>query len=100
MRPITDISNKPLYKPFVSKRKNKKYSVYVKVDGKTKLIHFGDSRMQQFKDKLHHYKRLDHNDSKRRESYRKRAMGITNKKGEKTYNDKNTANYWAFTTLW
>ena len=34
MKPITDIESKPLYKPFVSKRKGKKYSVYVKIDGK------------------------------------------------------------------
>ena len=34
-----------LYKPFKSKAKNKKYSVYVKgKGGKPRLIHFGDSR--------------------------------------------------------
>jgi hypothetical protein len=40
---------KPLYKPFVSKAKNKKYSLYVMKNGKKRLIHFGDSRYQQFK---------------------------------------------------
>ena len=32
---------KELYKPFISKSKNKKYSVYVVKNGKTKLINFG-----------------------------------------------------------
>ena len=35
-----------LYEPFKSKAKNKKYSVYV-LGGK--LIHFGDTRYEQFK---------------------------------------------------
>ncbi len=100
MKPITDIENKPLYKPFVSRRKNKKYSVYVKIDGATRLIHFGDKRMQHFKDKLGHYKSLDHNDPKRRSSYRARASGIRNKSGELTFKDRNTANYWSYNTLW
>ena len=38
-----------LYKPFKSKAKNKKYSVYVKGG---KLIHFGDKRYGQYKDKI------------------------------------------------
>ena len=58
------MDKKQLYKPFVSKAKNKKYSVYVKSDNKNgkKLIHFGDSRYGQFKDKLGHYKSKDHGD--------------------------------------
>ena len=43
---------KPLYKPFKSKAKDKKYSVYVMKNGSKRLIHFGDSRYGQFKDKL------------------------------------------------
>jgi len=58
-----------LYKPFKSSAKNKKYSVYVMKDGKRKLIHFGDSRYNQFRDKLGHYSHLDHNDSKRKKAY-------------------------------
>ena len=43
---------KPLYKPFVSKAKNKNYSVYVKSSsGGKKLIHFGDRRYQHYKDR-------------------------------------------------
>jgi len=82
---------KPLYKPFKSKAKNKKYSVYVLKNGKRRLIHFGDSRYEQFKDKIGVYSKLDHNDKKRRELYYKRH-GQTN--------DKNSAKYWSHKILW
>tara|TARA_R100000654_G_scaffold63920_3_gene91322 strand:+ start:1576 stop:1830 length:255 start_codon:yes stop_codon:yes gene_type:complete len=82
---------KELYKPFVSKAKNKKYSVYVLKNGKKRLIHFGDKRYQQFKDKLGHYESLNHNDKKRKELYYKRH-------GKS--NDKNSAKYWANRILW
>lgn len=82
---------KPLYKPFKSKAKNKKFSVYVMKDGKKKLIHFGDTRYEDF---------TQHKDKERRKSYLKRAKGIKNKKGELTYKDKNTANYWSVKLLW
>tara|TARA_Y100000004_G_C8725101_1_gene331804 strand:+ start:189 stop:497 length:309 start_codon:yes stop_codon:yes gene_type:complete len=95
------ITEKTLYKPFVSKAKNKKYSVYVKGDdGKTKLINFGDKRYEQFKDKIGHYSYLNHNDKERRKRYLTRAKGIKNKKGELTYKDKNTPNYWSVNFLW
>jgi len=83
--------DKPLYKPFKSTAKNKKFSVYVMKEGRKKLIHYGDSRYEDF---------TQHKDKKRRESYLKRAKGIRNKKGELTWKDKNTANYWAVKTLW
>lgn len=82
---------KELYKPFKSTAKNKKYSVYVMKNGKKRLLHFGDSRYGQFKDKLGHFKHLDHNDPKRRELYYKRH-GQTK--------DKNTAKYWSHLVLW
>ena len=82
---------KPLYKPFLSKAKNKKYAVYVMKNGKKKLINFGDSRYKQFNDKLGHYKHLDHNDKARRAKYYARH-------GEAS--DKNTAKYWAHKILW
>lgn len=85
------MKNKILYKPFKSTVKNKKYSVYVIKNGKTKLINFGDSRYGQFKDKLGEYKHLDHGDPKRKELYYKRH-GKTK--------DKNTAKYWAHRVLW
>lgn len=85
-------SDKPLYQPFKSKAKNKKFSVYVKNDkGGKKLIHYGDTRYEDF---------TQHRDPKRREAYLKRSKGIRNKKGELTYLDKNTSNYWSIKTLW
>lgn len=77
-----------LYKPVKSERKNKKFKVLTK----TGIIHFGDSRYKDF---------TQHKDKKRQESYCKRAKGITNKKGELTYKDKdNSANYWSYHYLW
>ena len=85
------MDKKELYKPFISKAKNKKYSVYVIREGKKKLINFGDSRYEQFFDKLGHYKKLNHGDKKRKDLYYKRH-GQTN--------DKNTAKYWSHKILW
>ena len=87
------MDKKTLYKPFVSKAKNKKYSVYVKSDNKSgkKLIHFGDSRFLDF---------TEHKDEKRRKSYLARAKGIKNKKGQLTWKLKDTANYWSIRYLW
>ena len=82
--------DKPLYKPFPSKAKGKKMSVYVLKEGKKKLIHFGDSSMQDYR---------QHKDKDRRKSYLARSSGIRNKEGKLTYLDKNSANYWA-RTLW
>lgn len=69
-------------------------------DGKKRLIHFGDSRYGQYKDKIGEYSSLDHNDKQRRKSYLARSKGIKNKKGELTWKDKNSANYWSIRTLW
>jgi len=86
-------SGKPiLYKPFKSKAKNKKFSVYVKSkSGGIKIIHFGDTRYQDFR---------QHKDEKRRTSYLKRAKGIRDKNGNLTWKDKNTPNYWSIRYLW
>ena len=94
------MENKKLYTPFVSKSKNKKYSVYVIKNDKKKLIHFGDSRMQQFKDKLGHYSNLDHGDKERRKRYLARAKGIKDKNGNLTWKNKNSANYYSIKYLW
>lgn len=80
-----------LYAPFPSRAKNKKYSVYVEGPKGPRLIHFGDSRYEQFKDTLGHYARLDHGDKERRRRYYARH-GRTR--------DKNTALYWANRVLW
>jgi len=83
--------DKPLRQPFPSKAKGKKYSVYVMKDGKKKLIHFGDRRYGQFKDKIGHYKHLDHGDEKRKKSYYARHGKAT---------DRNSAKYFAHRYLW
>tara|TARA_R110002073_G_scaffold138_1_gene1738 strand:- start:962 stop:1222 length:261 start_codon:yes stop_codon:yes gene_type:complete len=84
-------TNKPLYKPFVSNAKNKKYSVYVMKGDKKRLIHFGDNRYGQFKDKIGHYKKLDHGDKKRKKAYYDRHGPSK---------DKNSAKYWSHKILW
>ena len=85
------MDNKELYKPFPSKAKFKKFSVYVMKDGKKKLIHFGNTNYEDY---------TQHKDEKRRQAYLKRARGIKDKYGNLTYKDKNTANYWSYHYLW
>ena len=90
-----------LYKPFKSKAKNKKYSVYVKGG---KLIHFGDKRYGQYKDKIGLYSHLDHNNKKKRESYHSRfgptSTGSVNPYNKNPYNKRqNTAKYWSHKIL-
>jgi TFIIF-interacting CTD phosphatase-like protein len=76
-----------LYKPEKSKRKNKKFMVKTKKG----IIHFGDSRYEDF---------TQHKDEKRREAYCKRSKGIKDKEGKLTYNNKDSANYWSRKILW
>ena len=83
--------DKPLYKPFKSKKKGKKGSVYIMKNGKKSLIHFGDSTMKDF---------TQHKDPKRRKSYLARSAGIRNKEGKLTKDDKNSANYWSRRVNW
>tara|TARA_R110000765_G_scaffold33330_2_gene76448 strand:- start:4470 stop:4727 length:258 start_codon:yes stop_codon:yes gene_type:complete len=85
------MEDKPLYKPFRSQAKNKKYAVYIMKDGRKKKINFGDSRYQQFKDKIGEFSSLDHGDPKRRKLYFARHGRTT---------DKNTALYWSNRILW
>ncbi len=86
------MADKPLYKPFPSKTKNKKFSVYVMKDGKKKLIHFGQKGYDDW--------RSGTATKEQRKSYLARAKGIRNKEGKLTWKDKNTANYWAVKYLW
>ena len=79
-----------------SDRKGKKLMTIV--DGKK--IHFGDSKMEQFKDKTGIWSSKDHNDKERRKNYLSRAKGIKNKQGELTYKDPKSANYHAVRILW
>lgn len=81
---------------FTSDRKNKKYMI--NVDGK--IIHFGDLRYEHFKDKLGHYKDLDHNDPIRRKRYLARAKGIRDKDGNLTWNNPMSPTHWSIKILW
>jgi len=84
---------KPLYKPFPSKAKGKKYSVYVKsASGGKKLIHFGAKGMDDW--------RSGKATKEQRKSYLARAKGIRDKNGNLTWKDKNSPNYWAIRYLW
>ena len=78
-----------LYKPVKSTRKNKKYMVLTK----SGVIHFGDKRYEQFKDKIGIYKHLDNNDPKRKKAYYDRH-------GDKNTKDKESAKYWSHKILW
>jgi hypothetical protein len=81
-----------------SERKNKKYKV--KYAGK--YIHFGDTRYEHFKDTtgLGLYSDLDHNDKKRKKNYCERTKYITDKEGNYTKYNKNSANYYSRKYLW
>jgi hypothetical protein len=85
-------SDKPLYTPFKSTAKNKKYSVYVLKDGRRRLIHFGDSRYGHYEDRLKHFSRLDHKSEARRDQFYRRFGGVSR--------DRNSALYWSQQVLW
>jgi hypothetical protein len=96
-------TDKPLYQPFRSKVKGKKYSVYVKSDsGSKKLIHFGSASMQHYKDTtgVGAWSSKDHGDEERRKSFRARMSGIKTKSGGRAIDDKNSPAYWAYHKLW
>tara|TARA_R110000822_G_scaffold41598_1_gene113226 strand:+ start:128 stop:394 length:267 start_codon:yes stop_codon:yes gene_type:complete len=70
-----------------SNKKNKKW----KVKYNNRWIDFGDSRYQDY---------TQHKDKTRQKSYLKRAKGIKDRKGNLTYKNKNTPNYWSIRLLW
>jgi len=72
-------------KPKKSDRSGKKMMVLAKDGNTVKLIHFGDSSMQDFR---------QHKSKKRRKSYCARSGGIKGGKG------KLSANYWSRKVLW
>ena len=71
-----------------SKRKNNKY--VVKLPG-GKNLHFGSSQYPDF---------LIHKDNERKEKYLSRAKKIKNKKGELTFENPESANFWSVNLLW
>ena len=81
--PLDKYGKPVLYKPFRGRStpSTKKFSVYVKSDNKKgfKTIHFGQKGADDF---------------------RSGSATQRNKKGELTWKDKNTANYWSVKWLW
>ena len=92
--PRTKDGKPVLNKPFKSKAKGKKFSVYVKANNNKgyKTIHFGAKGMDDY--------RSGTATAEQRKSYLARATGIRNKQGQLTYKDKTTANYWSIKYLW
>lgn len=81
----------------ISTRENKKYMIK---SPSGKIVHFGDTRYEQYRDKIGHYKHLDHGDRVRRSNYLKRAMAIKDKNGNLTYKNPESANYYSVRYLW
>ena len=71
-----------------STRKNSKYMAKLP-DGKK--VHFGSPKYQDY---------TNHKDKERRDKYLSRAMKIKNKKGESTYTNPQSSNYWSVNLLW
>jgi hypothetical protein len=87
------MAEKPLYKPFKSTKKGKKFSVYVKsASGGKRLIHFGATGHPDW--------RSGSASKEQRKSYRARAAGQKKKDGSQAIKDKNSAAYWSYNYLW
>ena len=71
-----------------SKRKDTKYVVELETG---KKVNFGSAKYEDY---------LIHKDEDRRQKYLKRAKAIKNKKGELTFNNPQSANYWSINLLW
>tara|TARA_Y100000114_G_C11622934_1_gene260531 strand:- start:210 stop:488 length:279 start_codon:yes stop_codon:yes gene_type:complete len=66
-----------------------------------KIIHFGASGMEHFKDKTGLLpKSLNHGDKERRKNYLTRTAKIKDGKGKLTKDNPNSANYHARRVLW
>ena len=83
-----DLKPNKVYKSWL---KDKKLVVRVIHKGIDKLVHFGQVGYSDF---------TIHKDTERRKRYLARAKGIKNKKGELTYKDRLSPNYWAVKILW
>jgi hypothetical protein len=81
----------------LSEKKNKKLKAYVN----EKWVHFGQKGYDHYRDATYLLpKSQNHLDEKRRENYLKRALKITDKEGNLTAKDINSANYHAIKILW
>ena len=89
--PVDFKETKKLYIPYISSNKKKKGMEYVLKENRKRLIHFGDSSMEDYR---------QHKDPKRRKNYLSRSAGIRDKYGNLTKNNKNSANYYSRKWLW
>ena len=71
-----------------SSRKNNKYMVTLPGG---KKVHFGSPKYEDYS---------IHKDKERRDKYLSRAMKIKNKKGELTYTNPESSNFWSINLLW
>ena len=71
-----------------SSRKNNKYMVKLP---NGKKVHFGSPKYEDF---------TIHKNKERRDKYLARAKKIKNKKGEFTYTNPESSNYWSVNLLW
>ena len=71
-----------------STRKNNKYMVTLPGG---KKVHFGSPKYEDY---------TIHKDKERRDKYLSRAMKIKNKKGELTYTNPESSNFWSVNLLW
>ena len=71
-----------------STRKNNKYMATLQSG---KKIHFGSSQHEDY---------LIHKDQDKRDKYLARAKKIKNKKGELTYTNPESSNFWSVNLLW
>ena len=71
-----------------SSRKNNKYMVTLPSG---KKVHFGSPKYEDF---------TIHKNKDRRDKYLARAKKIKNKKGEFTYTNPESSNYWSVNLLW
>ncbi len=88
------------YTYFKSNKKGKKLMTTIKVNGKDKIIHFGNTSYEHYKDKTGIWKKLDHNDEERKKYYLLRSGGIKNKQGQLTKNLVYSPNYHSRKILW
>lgn len=65
-----------------------------------RVIHFGDTKMEQYRDRTKIWSRLDHNDPKRRANYLARSAGIKDGAGRLTKDNPLSPNYHSRRVLW
>ncbi len=83
-----------------STRPEKKLMVEVTSREKTKTVHFGDRKMEHYKDKTGIWASKNHLDKDRRKNYLSRSGGIKDKSGNLTKNDIFSPNYHSRRVLW